>query len=383
MKQKLKGFTLMELIIVMGIFSLIMFSVLQLLQPVSNYFVRSTNFENTTACVDNMKRAIEGNLKYVDRVRVFYGYDPYKENATTTMKESGDALTDAVKSNVEEFYHDFFEGRHCTDTKGTIRLMVFDNRVKTTSPIDDTKTFDNLELLKDYNAYEMNRGEIDMYTFKYDCYDPNLDEPHEVVEAVQGTPWYVNRNMYGNYDYCFRLANQAHRKDAIAHDFNTQDFQIQIFAAEIRKKTSDELKAEKDELKAKAGKDEDIPDPCILKKSSCSTISTASFSMKNVLDKSNTSSGSAGIGLDYKIALKPGKLETDYNATDFTATTEPRFRQLQYADGGFDPDLLLDADMDKADVLDPNCFYFIFTLPEETEDSGEFVDFKMNEVTPT
>ena len=368
MKQKLKGFTLMELIIVMGIFSLIMFSVLQLLEPVSNYFVRSTNFENTTACVDNMKRAIEGNLKYADRVRVFYGYDPYVANATTSGKESGAALTPQVLSNVETFYNDFFAGRHCTDTKGTIRLMVFDNRVKTKSPKDNTTTFNDLELLKDYNAYEMNRGEIDMYTFNYDCYDPNLDNGDEVVATVQGTPWYVNRNMYGNYDYSFRLANQAHRKDAIAHDFNTQDFQIQIFAAEIRKKTSDELKTDPDVRLTRVG---------------CSTISTASFSMKNVLDKSNTSSVSAGIGLDYKIALKPGKLEADYNATDFEATTVPRFRQLQDADGGIAPGTLSNADMEDPEVLDTNCFYFIFTLPEETEDSGEFVDFKMNEVTPT
>ncbi|MCQ2434352.1 MAG: type II secretion system GspH family protein [Oscillospiraceae bacterium] len=372
MKQKLKGFTLMELIIVMGIFSLIMVSVLQLLEPVSNYFVRSTNFENTTACVDNIKRAIEGNLKYADRVRVFYGYDPYKENATTADKDSGEALKPEVLANVEEFYNDFFAGRHCTDTKGTIRLMVFDNRVKTKSPKDNTTTFNDLELLRDYNDFEMNRGEIDMYTFTYDCYDPNFDNGDEVAATVDGTPWYVNRNMYGNYDYSFRLANQAHRKDAIAHDFNTQDFQIQIFAAEIRKKTSDELKA-----------DIDAGIQGILKKSSCSTISTASFSMKNVLDKSNGTESSLGVGHDFKITLDSAKLEADHNGSDFEATKVNRFRPLDVADGGIAPGTLPNADMDDPEVLDTNCFYFIFTLPEETEDSGEFVDFKMNEVTPT
>ena len=55
MKQKLKAFTLVELVIVMGMFTIIMFSVLQLLDPVSKFFVRSSNFEYTTACVDNIK----------------------------------------------------------------------------------------------------------------------------------------------------------------------------------------------------------------------------------------------------------------------------------------------------------------------------------------
>ena len=52
MKQRLKGFTLVELVIVMALFSLIMFSVLQLLIPVSRFFVRSGNFESATACMD-------------------------------------------------------------------------------------------------------------------------------------------------------------------------------------------------------------------------------------------------------------------------------------------------------------------------------------------
>ena len=84
MKKIIKGFTLIELVIVLALFSIVMFSVLQLLDPVSKFFVRSSNYETTTACIDNIKRAIEGNLKYADRVRVFSGYEAFSNSEKST-----------------------------------------------------------------------------------------------------------------------------------------------------------------------------------------------------------------------------------------------------------------------------------------------------------
>ena len=44
MKQKqLKGFTLVELVVVMAIFSMIMFGAMQLMDPVSKIFQRTSN----------------------------------------------------------------------------------------------------------------------------------------------------------------------------------------------------------------------------------------------------------------------------------------------------------------------------------------------------
>ena len=46
MKQKqLKGFTLVELVVVMAIFSMIMFGAMQLMDPVSKIFQRTSNYE--------------------------------------------------------------------------------------------------------------------------------------------------------------------------------------------------------------------------------------------------------------------------------------------------------------------------------------------------
>ena len=104
MMKKLKGFTLLELIIVMAIFSIIMYSAVQLLAPVSKFFVRSSNFENTTACMDNMRRCIEGNLKYADRVRAYNSFVPYTYNDATYQSITP---TNDLLDNVKDFYIEF------------------------------------------------------------------------------------------------------------------------------------------------------------------------------------------------------------------------------------------------------------------------------------
>ena len=140
-KNSLKGFTLVELVIVMALFSLIMFSVLQLLTPVSKFFVRSANFETTTACLDNMKRAIEGNLKYADRVRCYVNFNPYEAPHASITEADYEPSADLM-AHVQDFYDEFFGRRKSAnaqdlagedglrqyiDCRGTIYVLVFDN----------------------------------------------------------------------------------------------------------------------------------------------------------------------------------------------------------------------------------------------------------------
>lgn len=75
-----KGFTLIELIVVVAIFSMIMFGAMQLMDPVSKIFQRTSNYETSAATVDNVKRYIEGSIRYADFINVYEGgymqYDP-------------------------------------------------------------------------------------------------------------------------------------------------------------------------------------------------------------------------------------------------------------------------------------------------------------------
>ena len=56
---KVKGFTLIELIIVMAVFGLLLFGVMQLIDPVSKVMKQSAIQENNAASVNNMKEYLE------------------------------------------------------------------------------------------------------------------------------------------------------------------------------------------------------------------------------------------------------------------------------------------------------------------------------------
>ncbi|MBR3449057.1 MAG: type II secretion system protein [Oscillospiraceae bacterium] len=250
MKQRLKGFTLVELVVVMALFSLIMFSVLQLLIPVSRFFVRSGNFESATACMDNMKIAIEGNLKYADRVRCYVDYQPYAQDPTLIHDSNSEATTGPTAHytpsadmyrHVQNFYNEFFgrnksqtdqNGRECADTilttndgaayadsalrdyincRGTIYVMVFDNSTPADyfdrTSIDDISSSNGVlvDSLQRFNQLRKNAGKIVLYEFPFN----NTSGEFEAATAAYTVhPWYVNQKLYGNFDYQFILNDQ-------------------------------------------------------------------------------------------------------------------------------------------------------------------------------
>lgn len=68
--KKLKGFTLVELIVVLAIFSMIMAAVLSILQPVSDAYASTANYEHARAASDNVRLYVEDSLRYADRMKI-------------------------------------------------------------------------------------------------------------------------------------------------------------------------------------------------------------------------------------------------------------------------------------------------------------------------
>ncbi len=95
--KKLKGFTLVELIVVLAIFSMIMAAVLSLLNPVANVYSSTANYEHARAASDNVRLYIEDNLKYANNLRVLY-------NATdaTAANSSATAMADKFATYTEK-----------------------------------------------------------------------------------------------------------------------------------------------------------------------------------------------------------------------------------------------------------------------------------------
>ncbi len=222
MKKRLSAFTLIETIIVMAIFSMIMFSVMQLMDPVTKYFVRGSNFENSTACLDNMRRCIEGNLMYADRIRAYAGFEPY-HYAETGVDVDGDSTVDVpgvltstyapsevLKAQVTDFHKEFFLNRICFDATGTIYVLCFDN----TEIISDD-ALKNITRLSSYSDLRLNQGKILLYGFNYTAakdgsgdvvYTLDIDNP-----TIQ--EWTVNQKLYGNFDFTYYLGTDGKTKD--------------------------------------------------------------------------------------------------------------------------------------------------------------------------
>ena len=407
MKHRVKGFTLVELVIVMALFSLIMFSILQLLRPVSKFFVRSSNFENTTARVDNMKRAIEGNLKYANRVRCYVDYLPYTAPHTST--DPGDyAPTATLERHVQNFYDEFFGRnksseavaqlgaagdtalRQYIDCRGTIYVLVFDNRPPTSYSAGS---------LTGFNEGGENTGKIVLYQFPFDNTGDTPVEFNAGSASYTVQPWYVNQKMYGNFDYQFILNDPNAFDDAHlvsegetptppetpetpeAVVFDPGNFAITINMYEIRK----------------AGTDTPAPDYTMLNDVLARNVipkhESVTFSMKNVLDMGE------GVDHNYSTPLNEFKVFRDvahlgyvvsrtegqeyfqdsaypipkyYNAfingNDYSTARYPEPYTGNNFGAGYTPIAASDAAFNGTiDGTTPvQGFYFIYTLPDTT-----------------
>lgn len=387
-RGKFKGFTLLELIIVVAIFAVIMFSVVQLIDPVSKFFVRSSNFESTNACVDNMTRAIEGNLKYADRVRAYAYFNPGDVTSTGLISD----ISTATHDHIEEFYNDFFKDRGFMSCKGTIHVLIFQNSVYGSA--DDIAMLNSIGTLSEYADQKRNSGRITHLTFEFDNYASKVNFFSSLPETDgygsftdmyangNAETWYVNQKLYGNYDYRFMLGNSkiglgadettttasattttstttsttltsgsgsaVTTTGAVPIVFDPSDFVIRIEASEIRKNNEG------------SG----------LIRMAPSGSSLASFTMKNVLDNTNT----------YSVPLMDTVLKAINPSTELSPMVNPIYVDKYMVDKQVSRFSPLQNGPDKPDDLSNitgkfDGFYFIYTLPDECFNLDQYAGY--------
>lgn len=190
--SKVKGFTLIELIVVLATFSVIMFGALNLMQPVRKIFLTTYNQETISASTDNIKRYLESSIRYAEYVR-------FQEAAPTN---------DDLVSFIDDYYNGMLIGDGATQhyVNGDIYVMKVDN---------------------------LAGGKISLYRYEYQAGDkkdlgiPNpasadttqkfLDS-HFLVNAdtddiptvvssapLDSTEWAVNKAMYDDYHFNISL----------------------------------------------------------------------------------------------------------------------------------------------------------------------------------
>lgn len=197
--KKLKGFTLIELIVVMAIFSIIMLAALKLVDPVEKVMNNTSVQEKNAAYVDNMEDYLHSSLKYAEFLRVYEG-DFCKSNGVSmqSMTEQ-EAVTDFVRT--------FFDGRidaSYNPVEGKIRVL----KIYNSSAADVSgDNYDNGKIVE--TVWSFTAG--DSYIKETPALNPSDPPIKTTIEltapavTLGATEMVINPDYYNDYSFFFKL----------------------------------------------------------------------------------------------------------------------------------------------------------------------------------
>lgn len=178
-KKVLKGFTLIELIIVMAIFSLLMLGAMSLVDPVSKIYKHSNDFERTYSYVDNIQNYLQGSLQYADNIWIY----------------QGNMTDDQIRSEMLEYKEAFYKDIITTSNGSTVKPANCTLRVMTILNSDLPADVDNSGYIDSGEAYP--KGQILMR-------DVTLASDVTVLPALSAYKPQLNETYFGgkySYDY--------------------------------------------------------------------------------------------------------------------------------------------------------------------------------------
>lgn len=129
-KKNLKGFTLVELIVVMAVFGIIMLGAMQFLSPVSRMMKGASLQEANSATVDNIKRYFEGTLRYASAINIHNGDLSELDASGTSYVVLSGTEEERQKKAVTNFVNSYFRNKVDSNdrpVKGEVHLMKIDN----------------------------------------------------------------------------------------------------------------------------------------------------------------------------------------------------------------------------------------------------------------
>lgn len=122
MKSKLKGFTLVELIVVMAIMSLLMLGIMQMFKPIRTIYVDSTQYEAQRTAQSGVVQYITESVRYATDIGI------YDETAASTASDAVDAFATAYCTA------NSIDSTKETDVKEAIKknaeVIIIDNKTK-------------------------------------------------------------------------------------------------------------------------------------------------------------------------------------------------------------------------------------------------------------
>jgi len=185
-KVKFKGFTLVELIVVIAVFGLLMAAALSLLQPINGVFRSTATYAEGSAMVDNVSKYVEDNLRYSNRLWIF------------------DSVSVADESTFVDDYTKKMEGQ-----------FLLNNPDKASQPVPDEKIYvmkiDNPEISKaDLEADTLAKtylgsGRITLWTYDVATSSWIAANGSSSGSPVRNKESAVNPAFYNEYSYTTTL----------------------------------------------------------------------------------------------------------------------------------------------------------------------------------
>ncbi len=188
-----KGFTLLELIIVMAIFSILMVGVMALIKPVSNMFKNTAISEKTYSYANNVQQYLQSKLEYAEDVYV-------GTSSKMTLTSDGEANNAAIAKLVEDFRFSHFADVVLTHDKGDTTEYV-NGKIHVIRLVNNDGT--------DSHGDPVRKGQIThrVYNFNSET-DAKIAEDTVVDEVAELNPAFLTgRDAAYDFNYALGASN--------------------------------------------------------------------------------------------------------------------------------------------------------------------------------
>lgn len=231
-KKTLKGFTLIELIIVLAIFSVILALVMSFIDPVSDLMKKTSIKERTAAYSDNIGEYIDKSIHYAKFISIYDKTSMDDADKLAAAKElfkdnlEGVVPTDPTKTGYKDVVAKVHVLEFMNNGNGQIKESVY-RFEKNTDDDNVTTISENVEVLnpEHFETYQYN------YSIGYCNLSPIADpsvykNPNDLDEDSKPKPFKASTDYYYN-----RIVPMEDTDgNSIFNDINIENFAINIIA---------------------------------------------------------------------------------------------------------------------------------------------------------
>ncbi len=207
-KKALKGFTLIELIIVMAIVSILMLAVMKVSQPAIKIMNNTANSEKTYGYTDNIRSYLQAQLEYADALWVV-PESQFGSASFISMRHppvSG-AVTTVELDDLDDAVYDFFDENYF----GTV---TYSGSGSSEFDIRPMRGIVNVLRLVNHDDGTFKAGQVTLRSYTFDSYSGAYDSPSGISEVSRTSEELaINEayfNAYDAKDYSFSYALGAY-----------------------------------------------------------------------------------------------------------------------------------------------------------------------------